>query len=876
MHPSPLPAFKKKPSKGLSLIAFLVAVIILLLAGFASYFALLIADYNIKLLPQILDTKSNKFKEDPHAKIKELNRVYDVEGNLIHEFSSGEDRIYVSLEDISDWAKKAVIASEDVRFYDHPGYDIRAMLRAMWKNLRTGDFSEGGSTITQQLARNVYLGTTEKTITRKIKEIILARKIEQFFTKDEILEFYLNQVYFGSQAYGIESASKKYFGASAKNLTLSQASMLAGVLTSPSDNNPFDNLNVARQAQHIVLEKMRNGGLINDVQLDQAFADKLKFNKPKPGDEKLASQINYFIDFVKEELYQRMGQARVEKGGLDIHTTINPTYQRYAEQAVHDVIDGAVKRGEFGKVYTDRFDVEQPQAAICAIDVKTGRILAMVGGRDYSNTQFNRCTALRQPGSSFKIFVYSAALETGTLFPDSHLRSSPITIGDWQPKEWFTGYFGTVTVRYAIQESSNICAIRAGLMTGLDRVIQIAKRMGVSKSKLLAVPSLSIGSVEVKPIEMASAGQTLGNLGSHIEPYSITSIMDRKSAESFPTKVGISEALSKETAYDMIDMLKGVLKYGTGVTAYVDGVPCAGKTGTTQSFRDGWFVGFTPEVSAAVYVGSDSKDVDLSFVKNYGSKYSAVVWKEFIKKVSSGRFIADWQAPERERKDWVSVCAETNLVANPTCTGLRLYVRVDRIPTKQCPINHPRFVKASVCKDSGKLAREYCSERELKVFKKDVEPKEFCDIHTKPATEEGKPGDETKKPGDEGNKPPDATPKPEPKPEPKPKPGPKPEPKPQPKPESESEPPARFFYVTPSASSARTRDPVRFDYLFNYDNVGSIAMYADGVEVGSMMSFPWSIIWVPSASRTYNLVFSLYDTAGNLLAQYFITYTVTP
>jgi len=868
MLPS-LPRPQKRASKGLGILALFFIVLILVVVGIATYFSFIIAEYDIKSLPSI--------SQNPREKCKETNRIYDAEGNLIYNYIFGEDRVYKNIIDIPIVLQHAVIASEDIRFYEHKGFDIRASLRALWRNLQSGEYSEGGSTITQQLARNVYIGTNEKTLTRKLKEILLARKIEQKYTKGQILEYYLNQVYFGMGAYGIESASQRYFGIPASKLNLAQASMLAGIITSPSKNNPIENRSIANQKQKIVLQKMVDAYYINDSDMEKVLQNETPLNaKTTTLQIKGKNDLQYFIDYVKERLIDEAGLSIEELtyGGFDIHTTLNQTYQTYAKQAIDTVMNDASKSGDFGKTQVDKLGVFQPQAALCAIDVDTGRILTMVGGLDYNNTQFNRCLALRQPGSSFKIFVYSAALDTGTLSPGSYLKSSPIRIGDWTPKEWFHGYFGTVTVRYAIQESSNICSIRAALRTGLKNVVNYAKLMGV-KSDLLAVPSIAIGTVEVKPIEMASAGQTISNLGDNIEPFCIIEIRDRKIDSIKPRYSNKSEqtpAMSSGVAYDMIQMLKNVVLKGTGKTANVPGIPCAGKTGTTPSFRDGWFVGFTPEISAAVYCGSDSKEVDLSFVQNYGSKYSAVIWREFMKKVTAGRKIADWKDLDRANLKEIVVCRESNKLPKLNNTCPIHTILTHKPPNSRCTIDHPQNKEFEICLESGKLITEFCPNKEKKNFKLGEEPKEKCDIHTKPNDNNKKPDDPQKitdkhKPKDNQKpKPPD--PKPTPTVEPEPIPDPEPEPTPEPEID-------RFFTVLVSQSSARVGDIVRFDYHFNYEDVVYAVMYANGVQV-DMIEWPWSIKWMPKVAQKYSLLFVLYKASGEVIAETSRSIEVTP
>lgn len=882
MMPTPLPRFERKTRKGLSFAVVFIAVIVFFVLGVTAFFSYSVSQFDITKLEGVVD--SNNQLIPPQEKIKQVNQIFDASGTLIHQYYYDENRIYKALEDISPWIQKAVIASEDVRFYEHNGFDFRAFIRAIWKNIQTGTFSEGGSTLTQQLARNVYL-TSTKTIQRKIIEIILARKIEEAYSKNEILEFYLNEVYFGNQAYGVESAANRYFGITAKKLDIAQSAILTGILTSPSTINPIEDMETAKLAQETVLDKMLNAGFINDVQHDKALEEPIVI-KPYQITLKAGSSVGYFIDYVKDWVAQNKDLPAIKKGGLDIYTTLNQTYQKYADEAVNSVLDRAEKNGEFGKEQKDKFGTIQPQAALAAIDVNTGQIQAMIGGRDYKNTQYNRCIALRQPGSSFKIIDYSAALDRNVLYPGSPIRSSPINVDGWQPKEWFSGYFGTVTVRYALAQSSNICAIRAALKTGLGNVVNCAKRMGI-ESPLLAVPSLAIGYVEVKPLEMAAVMQTVSNYGTHLKPYAVVKVVNRVGNEEIYNhdineKTSKIAAIGSGDAYDMISMLKGVVNNGTGKAAKVPGVPCAGKTGTTGSFRDGWFVGATPEISASVYVGSDSKEVDLSFVKNYGSKYSAVIWKEFISKVSKGRTISDWKYQSSDTLISVLTCSESGLLATDLCPEVKpVEVRSTERPTEYCKIKHKKWIEIEICKDSSKLATKWCTNIVKVKFVEDKEPKELCDLHKAP--EDAQPPDDKtepppsngdKKPPENGNtKPPDKKP-PDKKPPDKTDPDPKP-------PDTEPEPPSddqetKFFIVKSNISQATVGDIVRFDYVFNYKNITTVSMYADGIQVDSSSSFPWSIVWTPREAKIYNLLFIIYDGNGNAVSQYSRTFKVNP
>ena len=891
--PSSVPRYRRKRGKSHAFFIVLLLVMTITITTAGAYFSIIASIHQVEVLSAMV--------KNPKSLAKEVNRIFDVNGNLIHEFHFGEDRLYVPLKEIPIHMQQAIIAAEDERFYHHPGYDAKAIIRAAIRNLTAGRIEEGGSTITQQLARNVYISDpTKRSFMRKIDELILATELERIYTKDQILEFYLNIVYFGAGAYGVQSAGKKYFGKEdLSKLTIEESTLLAGIVSSPSNFNPYVNMDKALSQRRSVLEKMVSVGYITDSEANRT-ADTVVTLKPYSISLDSGSSINYFIDYVKEELILRCDLSfdQIQRGGFDIYTTINQDYQRCADNAVSSVLDSAQKRGEFGREKYDKLGVLQPQTALSAIDVDSGAIVAMVGGRDYKNTQFNRTCALRAPGSSFKMIVYSTAMDLGKITPTSLLHSGPFTLGNWKPREWFRGYFGTITVRKAVEQSSNICAIRASLLAGLGNVSTYAKYMcgiGDNGREILSVPSMALGSVEMKPIEMASAGQTISNYGAHIDAWAISEVFDRKKQDiiySAENNTITRQQLDPGIAYDMIDLLKGVVTRGTGKSARVYGVPCAGKTGTTADFRDGWFVGFTPEISAAVYVGSDTKDVDLSYVRNYGSKYSAVIWKEFIKCVSVGRKISDWQDPGPA--DFVSkrICKETRLLANKTCPSRVERFRKGFEPTEKCPIDHPQYVEVVICPTTGLLANEYCPEAQLKKFILGTQPTEVCQLHKKP---DEKPINNGSKPdnsngsshkpipGNDDNKPPTTSPEqpptttPEPTPTPNPQPTPTPKPQPGPKPEPKPVHTAFFVNLSPPSHSCRVGDVVRASSsVIGYSNVGHVSMFANGVMIGSSTAPPWSIVWRPTNKGNFNLLFVLYSTSGSRLSEYSINYTVYP
>jgi penicillin-binding protein 1A len=888
--PSSIPRYKRKRGKSHAFLISIFLVLLLSITTAGAYFSIIASIHQVEVLGSIV--------KNPRSLAKEINRVFDYQGNLIHEFHFGEDRIYVTLDEIPEHTKQAIISAEDERFYHHPGYDIKAIIRAAVKNLSAGKIEEGGSTITQQLARNVYIhDPTQRSFLRKIDEIILATELERIHTKDQILEYYLNVVYFGAGAYGIQSAAKKYFAKeNISDLTIDESTLLAGLISSPSNFNPYVNMEKALSQRKLVLSKMVASGYLTRVRANEIANTPVNL-KPYSIQLESGTSINYFLDYIKEEMILKCDLTfeDIQRGGLDIYTTINQEYQQHADYAISAILDTAQKRGDFGRAKYDRLGVLQPQTCLSAIDVKTGAIVAMVGGRDYKNTQYNRTTALRAPGSSFKMIVYSAALNMGRLSPSSRLHSGPFRLGSWRPTEWFRGYFGTITVKKALEQSSNICAIRAALIAGLGNVSTYAKRMcGIYNREILAVPSMALGSVEMKPLEMASAGQTISNYGTHIDPWAIKRVRNRKTQKDIfnieQNKV-VTQPLNPGIAYDMTSMLKGVVSRGTGRTARVPGVPCAGKTGTTADYRDGWFVGFTPEISAAVYVGSDSRDVDLSYVRNYGSKYSAVIWKEFIKRVSAGRKIANWRDPGPRDTIKKRICKETRLLANKTCTSYVEVFRKGFEPKEKCPKNHPQYVEVKICLGTGLLANEFCLEVEVKKFIKGKQPTQVCQLHKKPPEikdnnqdNQNKPKPNPKpnpkpKPGEDPQPIPNPTPTPTPKPTPTPTPDPKPIPKPTPEPVPKPKPVHTAFFVnlSPPSKSCRIGDVVACNSTISgYSNVGSVRMFANGVMIGSTTRSPWSIKWCPTNKGNFNLLFVLYNKSGNRLSEYSIRYTVYP
>jgi penicillin-binding protein 1A len=561
------------------------------------------------------------------------SRVYAANGEIIASLFH-ENRKHIPLAQIPEAMQQAVIAIEDERFRRHRGVDPEALARAAWRNLTHLRIVEGGSTITQQLARNLFLAP-QRTFDRKAKEMLLAIEIERRLTKSEILERYLNQVYFGRGAYGVEMASQVFFGKSAQALGLPGAAYLAGVIRAPSWFARPDRLDAAKRRQELVLTRMRALGFITAEQAEEAKRARLPL-RPLPANLGLVGvRAPYFVSYLMPFLVQRYGEETVHRGGLRIHTTLDVRMQAIAQRTIARGVAEARRAG-----------LGLSQAALVAIDPRTGHIKAMVGGADFGETQFNRAwQARRQPGSAFKTFVYTAALEEG-VSPSRVLRDEPVEYrmagaGVWRPQNYGGTFWGPITLRRAMEHSRNVPAIRMTEDLGARTVAATARRMGI-QSPLEANLSLALGTSDVTVLEMASAHVPLAAGGIHVEPIAITRILDPSGRvlENAVTRRRV--ALSPEVAYVMTDILRGVVLRGTGRRAQI-GRPAAGKTGTTDDYRNAWFVGYTPTLVTAVWVGNDD-NAPMSRVT--GGRVPARLWAHFMRAALEGSPPADFERPE--------------------------------------------------------------------------------------------------------------------------------------------------------------------------------------------------------------------------------------
>ncbi|MDB5625786.1 MAG: penicillin-binding protein [Tardiphaga sp.] len=502
---------------------------------------------------------------------------------------------------------QAIVSIEDRRFYQHWGVDLRGILRAGWRNSQAGGTREGGSTITQQLARLMFL-SQERSLRRKIQEAALSVWLEHQLSKDDILLRYLNTAYFGAGAYGVDAAAKRYFGKRAKDLSLGEAAMLAGLVRAPSQLAPTRNFGGAKERQETVLQTMVETKAITPAEADAARLQRIDMKIPPetpPG-------TNYFVDMVAGDVRKLLGSA---SGDFKLRTTLNLELQRLAEGVIERRLEA-----EGGKKSVS-------QAALVALG-RDGAVLAMVGGRDYESSQFNRATqAKRQPGSLFKLFVYLTALQRGYT-PQTVLTDRPTQIGDWEPQNYGGSFRGNMTLRTAFANSVNTIAAQLANEVGIPAVIETAKQMGV-QSNLPAVPSLALGSAEVTLMEMTKAFAVVTSKSKALEPFAIQSISGA-ATQSLYTRPNVGPDVTPQLADSramMLDMLQAVVTDGTGKAARIPNVAVAGKTGTTQDYRDAWFVGFTPQLIVGVWVGNDDNS---STNKVTGGDMPANIWHDFV------------------------------------------------------------------------------------------------------------------------------------------------------------------------------------------------------------------------------------------------------
>jgi penicillin-binding protein 1A len=704
---------------------------------------------------------------DP-SKLKpnETSFVYDAKGKLVTELHAEENRVVISIDDMPKYLKDAFVSIEDQDFEKHFGINIKNILGSLWTDIKHGEIVRGASTITQQLARNAFLEPDKDLLSkvkRKVQEAWLAIQLEKKYTKDEILEFYLNHIYFGHSASGVQAASKTFFGKTVDKLSLAESAMLAGIPKGPSIYSPYNNFEKAKQRQEIILNKMVELKAISKEEADKAKQETISLIGLKKSKE--TYRAPFFVDNVVLEVVKQLQPAlnisedeafnKVYNGGLRIYTTMDFELQEIAERVMAD-------ENNYPESVPDKNGVPQPQAAIVVLDPHTGHVKAMVGGRNHeSRLALNRSTqSYRQPGSAFKpIAVYTGAIDmgmtAGTVIDDTPVFYPQVGGKTWSPENFTRRFDGLTTIRRAIENSVNVVAVKVLDSIGIDRGIEYAQKLGIKslvlkgsrndKNLSTALGGLTKG---VSPLELASAYGTLANKGVHIEPITVLKVTDKAGRVLYENKPEKWVAVDEATAYIMTDMLRGVVTRGTGTRlSDLDFYP-VGKTGTTSDNKDVWWVGYTPHLVAAVWMGYDEPK-PMSNVA--GGKQPALIWKQVMqaahKKLPKTPFekSSDIIGP-------IQICADSGKLATELCTndprGPRViseYFIKGTEPKEYCDVH----VVKQVCTETGMLATNYCPSYSVvnKVFIQRKEPWvpaengriptdakfevpiEYCDIH---------------------------------------------------------------------------------------------------------------------------------------------------
>jgi len=565
----------------------------------------------------------------------ETTYIYDINGGLIARLHGDVNREVVTLDRISPHLKRSVLAMEDAYFYTHKGIDPSGIGRAILANFNAGGTVEGGSTLTQQLVKNLFL-SNERSLNRKVAEAVLAMRVEQVFTKEQILEMYLNQVFWGKNTNGAETASQNYFGKSAADLTLGEAAILAGTIQAPSVFNPVDNYAESKKRQGLVLDRLLELGWATEAEVKAAKAQKITIRKQGISYE--ASRVPYVSQAVTAELEEKFGRDVVLQGGLRVQTTIDLKLQHIAEEVAAEGHKDLVDRG----AYAD-------QLALVAVDPRTGFVKALVGGvGDFDKNQFNRAVlARRQLGSSFKPFVYYLAFASGNYTPDSTIDDSPMSIPDgdepYVPRNYDNKFSGAMSIRQAVAVSRNIPALRLGLEFGNENVVALCRKLGIN-SPILPVVSLPLGSADVIPMEVAGAYAVFASGGYKSKTTLIARVTDRNGNLVLDNTPKPELILDPVAVSYLTDAMRSVVTNGTATEAQMsDGRPVAGKTGTTSDFRDAWFVGYVPQLSVAIWIGND----DYSPMANgvTGGVFVVPIWRKFMERALAGQPIEQFPVP---------------------------------------------------------------------------------------------------------------------------------------------------------------------------------------------------------------------------------------
>lgn len=633
--------------------------------------------------------------------------VLDCKGRLIQELFT-QNRSPVPLEEVPRSFVDAIVSTEDRRFRRHWGIDLLGIARAVSRNLRAGRIVEGGSTITQQLAWNLFL-THERTLSRKIREAVLALRIERQYSKDEILEMYVNQIYFGDGTYGIAAAARDFFGKTPAELDLAECALLAGLPRNPRDYSPRRNPERAKTRRSLILRAMQDTGIIDEATANQANETPIEVLPRGSGGHKAP----YFVEMVRLYLDETYGSRQVYEAGYVVHTTLDLDLQEVAERALENHLT-ELERQTRKKVTKASHDTSAAvdgerlsvtpymQGAVVALEPETGFMRVLVGGRDFDDSNFNRATqAYRQAGSAFKPFTYAAAMDAGYTTSDL-LLDAPLVMELPNGREWVPGNFdsefrGPVTLRDALDHSLNIPAIRLLTRLGASTVADYAHRMGIH-SPIPAVPSIALGTPEVSLIDLTCAYTVFANMGIRVEPISVLRVEDRNGVVLEKKETLSQEVLSAQSAYLVTSMLESAINEGTGRRARAAGLkgPAAGKTGTYDDYTDAWFIGFIPNLVAGVWVGYDVKKPIGGSSTGTGSAAALPIWTELMLVASEGSEETAFRRP----------------------SGI---------------------ITRRICLTTGLVATEQCPETRMEVFKDGTEPIETCYLHV-PSRRMGKDG----------------------------------------------------------------------------------------------------------------------------------------
>jgi 1A family penicillin-binding protein len=552
----------------------------------------------------------------------ETTYIYDMKGKLLTSLHGEANREVVTRDKISPELKRAVLASEDSDFYFHHGINPKGVGRAIVTNYTTGGVSQGASTITMQLVKNLFL-TRRREYTRKLAEVVLAIRLEQILSKDDILEMYLNQVYWGHNNYGVQTAARSYFNKSASQLTLAESAMMAGLIQAPEQYSPFTSMKNAKFQQEVVLRRMLTLGWISQKEYDTALKEEIKLGRIRSFG---GSALPYITNEVSRELAKKFGRDALLKGGMRVQTTVDIDFQKMAEDVVKKWHYRLLRRGLY-----------KNQIALVAVDPRTHYVKALVGGVDSKKSEFNRGTqAQRQPGSAFKPFVYYAAFATGKYTPNTIVYDTSVSYRDgsgwYRPRNYDNSFGGAMSIRHALKLSRNIPVIKVGKAIGMNKVVETSRTLGIM-SPMEPVTSLPLGAIGVTPLEMASAYATFANYGWQSPTTVIARVTDSSGNILLDNTPKPKLVLDSWAAASTINILQTVISEGTGKNAAL-GRPAAGKTGTTSSEKDIWFVGTVPQLTTAVWVGRDDNKT-LSRGATGGSDV-APIWRDFMVRALKG------------------------------------------------------------------------------------------------------------------------------------------------------------------------------------------------------------------------------------------------